>query len=255
MRLILTLFISGLIWSQSMAQDMVTANTIIEKINNGESVRYKNVIITGTLDLTDLANREVTRKDRNWLDKDYHKYESTVEVLLQFEDCKFEDDVIAYYNDESENDTFIANFDKDVIFRNCVFDGAAAFKYSQFDEQVDFYGAHFDEEANFKYAEFDEAPVFTRARFQDDANFKYAKFPKRTSFAEAVFEEEANFKYAEFPGGASFADARFLDLANFKYTKFSNPLDIKNVKFEGTEDFKYTKVDGQSFTSYLIKNQ
>ncbi len=255
MRILFTLLLSGLFVFSGLAQSRVTAEEIIAKINKGQSVAYENVTITGTLDLTDLENRTLTDKDKKWWGSDYEKYESVVKVSLRFENCTFDDAVLAYYHDEAENNTFIAHFDKDVSFRNCVFNDKSEFKYSEFDEGADFYGASFDEDANFKYPEFDQAPVFTQARFEEEANFKYAEFPQRTSFAGAVFEDEANFKYAEFPGGASFADARFMDLANFKYTKFSNPLDMKNVKFEGSEDFKYTQVDGQSFTSFLLKNQ
>lgn len=255
MRLLVSLLLCGVLSAGVSAQTIVTASTIIDKINDGQPVSYENVIITGTLDLTDLKNRELTDKNSKWWGNDYHKYESSVEVPLRFENCKFEGDVIAYYHKESDNNTFIAHFEEDVVFRNCVFVGAAEFKYSEFEGRIDFSGAHFDEDANFKYAAFEEGPDFTKVRFQDDANFKYAEFPKRTSFSEAVFEEEANFKYAEFPGGATFAGARFLELANFKYTKFKNPLDMKEVQFEGSEDFKYTQVDGQSFSSYLIRNQ
>ncbi len=236
-----------------MAQTVVFAKDIIEKINKGESVSYENVTVEGTLDLTDLDNRKSSIMNKNWFSSDDKKYESTVEVSLRFVNCVFTGDVIAYFNDEDKNDLYLAHFEEDVVFRNCTFKEDSEFKYSEFGEGADFSGSTFQEEANFKYAEFNEAPVFARAHFRDDANFKYAEFPERTDFSSAVFDDEANFKYAEFPGGASFASAKFNDLANFKYTKFSLPLNMENVAFNGDEDFKYTEVDGRSFTSYLLK--
>ncbi|MEQ9443667.1 MAG: pentapeptide repeat-containing protein [Cyclobacteriaceae bacterium] len=241
--------------SFSYAQQRVDARDIIQRINQGESVSYENVEIEGDLDLTNLDNRRQTESSKGWFGDSNDTYESSVEGAISFVNCTFLDDVIAYYHDDDEEDTFIAHFEDDAVFRKCTFRQASEFKYSEFSEDADFSGTVFEEEANFKYAEFSEAPTFASTVFEDDANFKYAEFPAETNFTAVVFDDEANFKYAEFPRGASFEEAVFNDLANFKYTKFRTPLNMQNVSFNGDEDFKYTKVDGQSFTSYLLNNR
>ena len=47
----------------------------------------------------------------------------------------------------------------------------------------------------------------------------------------------------------------FNDLANFKYSEFEKPINLTDVAFNGDEDFKYTEVDGEDFTTFLLKNQ
>jgi len=249
------LFAFSILATVSMAQQRVDADEIIRQINQGQTVSYENVEIIGDLDLTNLDNRERTSSSEGWFGfGDSDTYESIVEASVNFINCTFLGDVIAYYRDDREEETFIAHFEDDAVFRKCTFRESCEFKYSEFSEDADFMGSVFGEEANFKYAEFSESPSFAQAVFEDEANFKYAEFPTETSFTAVVFEDEANFKYAEFPRGASFEESVFNDLANFKYAKFRSPLNIENISFNGDEDFKYTKIDGRSFTSYLLNN-
>jgi hypothetical protein len=218
------------------AQSKINASEIIKKINAGQDVAYSNVEIEGTLDLTDLNNRKEERSSSNWLDNiggGNDTYESTVEVSFSFTNCTFLGDVLAYYHIERSEETFIANFEKDVIFKSCTFKKASEFKYSEFEGAATFTGSTFNQVANFKYAEFSSGPSFASVKFDDGADFKYTEFPRETSFQKATF----------------------YGLANFKYSKFRSPLHIENVAFKGGEDFKYTRVDGQSFTSFLLENQ
>lgn len=239
----------------TVAQSRISAETIIDQINQGKSVEYNNVEIEGVLDFTNLENRHLEESSGGWFGSSNDIYESDVEVSISFTDCTFLDDVLAYYHDDDEEDTFIANFEEDVTFSGCTFSRASEFKYSDFSEEANFQGVVFERAANFKYAEFSEAPVFTQVVFQNEANFKYAEFPENTSFASVVFEKEANFKYADFPEGATFESAVFNSLANFKYSKFETPLNLDDVAFNGSEDFKYTEVDGEEFTTFLLENR
>jgi len=226
--LILAIFISS-----AFAQTAIKASEIIRQIDDGQPVMYKNVEIEGVIDLTNLKNRREANVSFEPFSFGNDVYESSVEVSIVFVNCTFQDDVIAYYNDDRSDDTFIAHFEEDVTFQNCTFKRASEFKYSEFEEKADFGGTTFNREANFKYAEFSDTPVFANVNFRDDANFKYTEFPQGVNFESAVFEQ----------------------LANFKYTKFRTPLNLKNVAFNGEEDFKYTKVDGHSFTSYLLNSR
>ena len=210
----------------SAAQAKIKASEIIKQINEGRAVEYNHVEIEGDLDLTDLENR---RLERSWFSFNNDLYESTVKVPVKFTDCIFLGNVLAYYHFDRRDETYIANFEKDAVFINCVFKKDGEFKYSEFNSLTTFAGCTFKNEANFKYAKFSIGPVFSNTKFESGADFKYTKFPRETSF------EKANFH----------------GLANFKYTKFTAPLNIKNVAFEGNVDFKYTKIDGRNFTSYL----
>jgi len=212
----------------TFAKDKVKASDIINQINEGRAVEYTNAEIEGDLDFTNLANeRPVGNRFTSF---DNETYKSTVEVSVKFTDCIFIGDVLAYYSFPRKHETHIAHFEKDAIFKNCVFKKASEFKYSEFNGAANFAGCAFNEAANFKYAQFSSGPVFASAKFESGADFKYTKFPSETSFEKATFH----------------------GLANFKYTKFRSPLNMTEVAFEGSEDFKYTRIDGRSFTSYLL---
>jgi uncharacterized protein YjbI with pentapeptide repeats len=213
----------------TVAQTKIKASDIIKQINEGRAVVYSNAEIEGDLDLTDLENRRAERSSR-WFNNDSDTYQSSVEVSLNFTNCTFLGSVLAYYNLDRRHETYLAHFEKDVVFKNCIFKNASEFKYSEFNGVASFAGCTFNEEANFKYAEFSSGPSFSNAKFESGADFKYTEFPRETSFEKATF----------------------YGLANFKYSKFKSPLKMEGVAFKGHEDFKYTRIDGREFTSYLL---
>jgi uncharacterized protein YjbI with pentapeptide repeats len=235
----------------ALAQSRVNAKDIINSIDAGEAINYSGVVITGDLDLTTLKDKEPDKKNKRsnktfW----YH-----VRSSLNFENCTFEDDVIAYYNDDRKNETHNAVFHEEVSFKGCKFQGKSAFKYSKFYKATDFSKTAYRKEALFKYSKFKTEVSFAGSTFSHDANFKYTEFPEKADFSNAEFDDLANFKYTEFPSGVSFKNAAFQGDANFKYTKFYEPFDFDGAEFEDDVDFKYTKLEGKSFTTYLLKNK
>lgn len=141
------------------------------------------------------------------------------------------------------NDTYESHVEVPLSFTNCTFR----------DDVLAYY--HHDGEDETFIAHFDERVQFSGCTFTDASEFKYSEFAEIADFRGAAFADEANFKYANFPAGASFESAVFNDLANFKYSKFEEPINLNNVSFNGDEDFKYTEVDGEDFTTFLLKNQ
>lgn len=252
-QLLTTFFCLITVASTTLAQSRIMASDIIRQINEGRAIDYSNVEIEGDLDFTDLENRRPESSMTNWFSGDHRTFESTVEVPVSFTNCTFLDDVLAYYNLERDKETYKAHFEKDVVFKNCIFKEGSEFKYSEFSGAATFAGSTFSEVGNFKYAEFSSQPSFDNARFMSRADFKYTEFAKGPSFSNVKFESGADFKYTEFPRETSFERATFQGMADFKYSKFSSPLNLDGVAFNGAEDFKYTEIDGRNFTSYLLK--
>ncbi|RDV11049.1 hypothetical protein DXT99_25610 [Pontibacter diazotrophicus] len=251
MRKVQVLFVLLLLPLLSFGQIRVDASEILQKINRGEAVSYQNAEITGDLDMTRLQNMKLKDGESG----DSKEYISTVTSPLTFINCTFKGDVRAYYNPDngtsgffnnSSNEVYNTNFERDVLFENCKFEQESAFKYSAFNGSASFVSSRFSEDALFKYTKFAENVNFSNVRFQDEANFKYVKFPKGISFAGATFEEEANFKYAKFQEGVNFQKAFFDGTANFKYAKISDSFNIKGANFRGGDDFKYTKLNDRS---------
>lgn len=218
----------------ALAQSTVSASQIMQEIQDGKDITYENVTIEGVLDLTYMDSKIDDLPTRNkWGNGGDNEVNETIEVGVSFVNCRFTDDVLAYVHDDRSNYTFTADFEEDVVFKNCEFLRKAMFKYSDFDEGADFSGSKFRRESTFKYAEFDYSASFANTVFNDDANFKYTEFDRGVSFESAVFEESLNIKYLEVRG-------------DFNISKMEVDDDI---------DAKYTKINGRSFSSYLISSR
>lgn len=216
-----------------LAQSTISSETILNDIKNGKTVSYENVTVKGILDMTFMDDKlpDLPRK-KKWYNGS-NSIEQQIEGKITFINCVFEDDVYAYFHDEDSKYTFIANFENDVAFTNCKFNGEALFKYSDFDRKADFKGSEFN----------------------DRSTFKYAEFKTYVSFADTVFEEDAIFKYTEFKRGVSFNSANFRDDLDIKYVDVNGDFDADNMKVNNKIDAKYADINGRSFTKYLLNSK
>jgi len=211
----------------------VSAENILRGIRRGEDINYQNATIKGTLDLTyyfEKKNEDKYSRKKSWFGSDENTVEETIEVSLNFVNCNFEDDVLAYFHDERTGYTFVANFENDVIFKGCKFNNKSAFKYSEFEGKSNFSESTFSEEALFKYAEFERLADFGGVFFDDDANFKYAEFNRGLDFSYTSFDRDLTLKYAKIKG-------------DFSSTK---------MKVKYNLDVKYTEINGEGFSKYLL---
>lgn len=244
--------------SNTIAQSTVTASTVIEQINRGEDVSYRNVRIIGDLLFTDVQDRTKDEEHGgSWNKKGWDRkaYICHVRSKITFENCTFAGEVSGYLNDEDKDELYNANFYKSVTFKECIFKDDANFKYSDFPKATTFEGSTFEEEAFFKYSHFNDDISFADVDFEGEATFKYTEFPNGVNFKNANFRNDANFKYTKFPKGVDFTNVIFKRDANFKYAKFRDPSHFKNTDFGSRADFKYTKINGRSFVSYLLENR
>jgi uncharacterized protein YjbI with pentapeptide repeats len=233
------LFLLILIPFLGIAQDKINASEIIDLINSGQDVVLKQKVVIGTLDFTELNNKEKVEG------KEKPRYKSVVAVKLDFENCEFEDAIIAFKNLESKEgvygEVYTANFDQEVTFKSCVFRNDFSAKYSHFQEKVSFEASSFKEDANFKYAKFKEFAGFGNILFKEGANFKYAKFYQDADFYSNEYSAYADFKYAKFEERATFKNSIFGDYADFKYTNFAKNGVFAGVDFQADVDFKNVK--------------
>ncbi len=214
----------------SFGQTTVSASKIMNDIKDGQAISYDNATITGTLDFTYRNAKEDDLGRHKW----YHGTNTVnedIEVPISFVNCKFEDDVLAYIHVERSGYTFTADFERQVKFKDCTFNGDAMFKYSEFDRNVDFSGSKFNRKSTFKYAEFDDQADFSKTYFEDDAIFKYAEFDEGVSFNSAEFMESLDIKYLEVRG----------------------LFDIDRMEVRDDIDAKYTEINGKSFAKYLYQ--
>jgi hypothetical protein len=225
----------GLFSVRAFAQNTVQASDIMKDIEKGKSISYENTTIEGVLDFTFMDEKlpDLPEKSKWYNNGGSNTVDESTAVSISFVNCIFKDDVLAYIHIERSGYTFTADFDKDVVFKNCEFSRNAMFKYSNFDREANFEGSKFLRESTFKYAEFDEKANFSNTQFADDATFKYAEFDEGVSFENAIFEESLNIKYMNARGD----------------------FDIAGMKVRDDIDSKYTKVNGKDFTTYLLNSR
>ncbi len=287
-KILITSFILLLLPVFVFAQTQVKAEDIIKQINEGKTVKYENVTITGDLDFTQLDDiteddprgrrrDRTSSSDRSRSTDDRSRrsgtltriisratsgnYSSTnslscnVKVPVSFINCIFKGDVIGYYSDERENEIYNVVFHEDADFTGTEFSRFSEFKYAKFYKEAKFKGATFNDIAFFKYAEFSTPMDFTEVKFDDDADFKYAFFPDKVDFTSAYFRKEAIFKYTVFPEGVSFEKVNFRGHADFKYAQFYEPLNFDETEFRRDPDFKNTKINGRDFTMFWLRKK
>lgn len=239
------------------AQKTIDANDILKDVKQGKAITISNATIEGVLDLTymDEALPKLPKRSKWWNNGGSNTVEKQITNRISFVNCTFKDDVLAYIPHEKSGYTFIANFEDEVIFKDCEFEQKAMFKYSDFEMDADFSGTKFNGDSTFKYAKFERDIDFQNSLFDEPATFKYAKFDRFVSFKNSIFKESAVFKYTEFKDGVSFNNVRFEEDLNIKYTKVNGEFDINNMDVAYDIDAKYTSINGKSFSKYLLKSK
>ena len=250
----------ALISFASFSQKTISADDIMSDIKAGNDVSISNATIEGVLDFTYMEEKlsELPKRKRKWWKNDNggNKVENLITVRISFENVTFKDDVLAYIPDSDDSGyTFTASFEKDAMFKNCVFERKAMFKYSEFEEDSSFENADFQDDTTFKYAKFRLSADFSNNTYENSATFKYANFATHVSFANSTFRESATFKYTKFSDGVSFKDVKFEEDLNIKYTEVRGKFDISGIKVAYDIDSKYTKINGKSFSKYMIERQ
>lgn len=249
-----------LVTTLSFSQKNVEASNIMKDIKAGKSISYKNATIIGVLDFTymnDALDELPRNKKSSWWSTggSDNTIKNLIKVKISFVNCLFKDDVLAYIPDEDSGYTFTADFEDQVIFKNCNFERKAMFKYSRFKGNTDFFETNFQNASTFKYAKFDANINFSNTKFLEIATFKYAVFSENVSFTNSIFKDSAVFKYTKFNGGISFKNASFEEDLNIKYMEVYGDFNIRAMKVRYEIDSKYTKINGQPFTKYLVKNE
>jgi hypothetical protein len=244
----------------SFSQKTINADDIIADIKSGKDISISNATIEGVLDFTYMEEKleNLPKRKKKWWKNGNgnNKIENTIDVNISFNNVTFKDDVLAYIPDSDDSGyTFTASFENKALFKNCVFERKAMFKYSEFEEDSSFENADFQDNSTFKYAKFEKDTSFQNVKFSNEATFKRAIFSTYVSFAGSNFEESVTFKYTKFENGVSFKDVSFEEDLNIKYTEVRGKFDISGMKVAYDIDSKYTKINGKSFSKYMIEQQ
>ncbi|CAA9490208.1 MAG: hypothetical protein AVDCRST_MAG96-1474 [uncultured Segetibacter sp.] len=247
----------------AFGQRKIAATTVLNQMNNGETVKYENVQITGNIDLTRLRNTQNKHGEEIIDDHgvrkifyDKPRFVSTVTQPVTFINCIFSGDFIAF--SQSNPDTiYEADFAETVRFERCIFEKKATFRHSWFKKDAAFTNCRFKTGVNFRHSIFTNLSSFKETVFTGEIDFRHTDFYKKGNFENAKFETPADFRHTTFSKGADFTQASFLAEAGFRHTEFQPEVIFKDVNFKTGSDFSHAHLDGEpiSFNAGLGKSE
>jgi hypothetical protein len=228
--------------------EVVQVKEVLDKIEQGKSVQYDNVIIKGDLSLIgrDLPMRNANRtaSERRLGASEYQKVStsaieitnSTIKGAVNFDNILFE---------------------KPIRFNNITFSGNVEFRWSQFSSYASFQGSQFKAPAEFWGSKFNKDAYFSMSQFSGPASFSGSKFIKGVYFSRSRFDEPIYFQGSQFNGTTYFGEAKFGSYAYFQGSQFNGTTYFGESQFSGNANFEEslfkgnTDFTGSQFNGYV----
>ena len=206
-----------------VSQQTITAQEIMKDLQAGKDISISNATIVGNLDFTFMEEQIEKLPSKRISPKRNNTFKYTVLSKVSFTNCTFKNHVLAYIPDgDNTGYTFIADFEDDAIFQDCMFERKALFKHAIFKKMTSFAGS----------------------RFYEDTTFKHAIFENNGDFMSVISESEMTFKHAIFKKLARFDNAIFTDSVSFKHSMFYDGLSLVKVQIKGSLDMKHILING-----------
>jgi hypothetical protein len=261
--------------AQADSSRIIEAEEIIKKIEQGQPVEYKNVIVKGDLKLDRLGTGErkagkenipnsagrieinsPIRISNSVVLNEIDINELIFNSLVDFRGTRFKSRVTLadiWFNDTANFNN--ARFEQEANFATCRFNAPSTFSSAKFDQTAYFTTSEFTQKAGFVSAQFNQTAYFTEAHFLKDADFRSSKFGQGVSFGSAEFNQNANFKLAQFQQAADFYGARFRQAAGFDSANFIQDANFDQADFSGIANFKNANFHQEShFRNSSIQN-
>ena len=210
---------------------IVPASEILGKMERGEPVEYKNVLILGDLNLSGLdLPRQTNRFAYKMMGEPIAFFDlpETVKVV------------------KSPIKIVMSEIQGTVDFRNAIFEKNIYFILTKIRGNANFRGAQFRNGADFEVSQFGGYANFSWSKFNGDADFGLSQFGSDAEFWSAQFSDNANFMYADFNGDANFRSVKF-NCTNFENSTFRGYADFSASEFSGNNaDFWMSKFNGDA---------
>lgn len=238
------------------SQKTVYAEDILKDIKAGKDISISNATIKGILDFTYMDEQLEKQPKKRASRKRNNTIKYKVSSKVSFINCIFRNHVLAYIPDgDNTGYTFIADFEDDVIFKDCMFERKAMFKHSVFAGSASFEGSTFDAGTTFKHALFDQVANFKNTVFESNSTFKHAIFKEMVQFDASIFHENVTLKHTLFRNGLSLQNVQFKGSLDMKHTMIKGKFNMTGMKVSDDIDSKHTIINGKSFTTYLLNNK
>lgn len=223
---------------------IIKAVDLMERIEMGAPIEYKNVIIEGDINLSSLQ----------LFSKKKERSEFEQEIVYLSDEVKLIESPISIMDSEIRGLVYANNifFNQSITLNGCLFDQNVQFRGAQFGEDISVQGSSFADDTYFEWAEFYGKVDFQKSIFNESSHFLEAVFSGdavfcRTTFGSFVdmrgtnFDEFADFDQSIFKGYAHFNEALFSRNNKFKSAQFNGPALFWAANFDGDSDFRGAK--------------
>lgn len=245
----------------------VSADEVLNNIQNGNPIKYDNYVIDGDLNLSNLVLNGSVHFN-NTLFRDTVDFGSvTFNDAAYFMGAKFEKDAYflqssfrgdAFFDYASFNSTAFfwgSDFDADAYFGCADFNGVADFMDSRFKSISYFEYSIFNRIVSFRYSYFGDTTSFNNSIFKSDAYFGTSNFNGNSYFGNTFFNNSAYFESSSFKGNSYFLGSNFNGKANFWYSHFNSNANFMNSVFNETIDFRGSMFKGNTYFDYSTFNK
>jgi uncharacterized protein YjbI with pentapeptide repeats len=242
----------------------VTAEEVLQHIENGEDINITNCIIVGKLDVSKInlitvhnpnfnPKQDLNESENEQLldliwssqPENYVVIEKNITIKNSIIEDKLNFSNVLFVNSVNFQGTKFNYFPE---FRNIVFHGPADFKDATFNSYADFYGTRFTNETDFGLTTFNNSTDFVGCVFYGPVRFYGADFNDDADFMVTLFLNSSTFEYTNFKGSVNFVWTIFDAPADFRYTKFNQFADFSGP--ETTENITTSAETCEFFTKY-----
>ena len=217
--------------AQAAPLRVVSARTILRRVDHGLPVQERNVEVRGALRLpASIAAPFVLRRSRivgsirgvsTTFNGVFDLSNTTVTGSLNLPYSEFHAPVLLRGTRvRGRLRLDFASFDEAVLMDNSVLSGESSFTGSVFRGPVRFTASTFAHGATFELAEFGDLGVFERTQFGGSTSFANAEFRSDADFGSAAFRGPSSFDRVRFFGGADYDGAYFTSGSAFDYARF-----------------------------------
>ncbi len=248
----------------------VSGADVLTALEQGKSVDFRGVVITGDVMLDRLPSRRVAdlptlpEQVREELSRRRLETIRFIPGYIRIRESQFEKVLATNLSEgallilgevDLTDAVFVQSFDfsktifaQPATFRGMRVDFEGFFIGTKFMQPVDFshvlFGTHsrfhkavFSAPVNFSGVRFKGVAEFLEVNFRDQADFSQAVFESGTGFSGSVFQGLADFSGTEFTHETYFRFSEFKDLTQFTRTDFEKTVDFSNARFAKPADF------------------
>lgn len=219
----------------------IEASAIIKQINKNKAVVYKDAVIKGTLDFTQVNNKAL---------ENINVGRAYISVPVTFINCTFENPVKAFAKD-GDKGMIACTFEKNLSFVKCTFNDEVNFRETIVNGHTNFASCTFKKTAAFEgISLMAKNAFFAESVFEGEARFQSTFVNGSVSFMKVVFKDNVYFAKSKFGSDAQFGAIECLKAADFNSVNASGNFLCRYAKFRG-----YTSFNNSNFNQLAEFNE